>query len=152
MPKKMRFGIIDPRTKTAKVAEFASFDDALEAAGLKPGQIDFGALSRALSIVVYEYGLFEPMEQTDYFSIKRKLYAGNALIYATNEAGETISLPPSKKFPVEVKFYDDGKAALQAIEMEEIDQPSISIGDTVEWVWPQPAPASRMEPKEKNDD
>lgn len=141
--KEMLFGIIDPVAKSAKVKKFASFDDALDAAGLKPGEIDFGQLGPGLSIVVYEYGLFVPMAQTAYFAISGRLFAGTALIHAINEMGETVSLS-SKTFPVDITYFEDGAAALRAIEADEIAQPSIAIGKETIWVWPQPAPEGML--------
>lgn len=146
MAKKLRYGIIDPAAKSTKVMEFESFDDALDAAGLKPGEIDFGQLGPGLSVVVHEFGLFVPMNQTAYFAINSRLFAGNALIYAVNEMGETVSLP-SKTFPVDVTFFEDGAAALRAIEADEIIQPSMAIGKETIWVWPQPAPEGMFDKK-----
>src|SRR6516165_4859804 len=50
--------------------------------------------------VVYEYSLFIPPDKARYFSICNRLFAGGAVLYAADEAGETVDLlvPPSVMF------------------------------------------------------
>lgn len=142
----MKYGLIDPKAKTANVAAYPDIVQAEKAIGLQPGCVDHGLLDRSqtrvLGIVVDEFGLFKPTAEQNYFAIGKHLYAGPAVIYLERrEDGAPIDveeLPP-------IRWFDDAKAVEQAIEMGEITQPSMSIGEEVIWVWPQPGPADTMQ-------
>jgi hypothetical protein len=130
----MKFCIINPTELTAKMVDVEDFHAALKVAGLKQGQIDFGALSRYLHIAVYEFGLYLPLDQQKYFSLGRNLYIGNAVFFGSDDHGETINLP---RLPP-VMFYRDADAVERAIQRDEIDRPIVSVNGAVLWQWPQP--------------
>lgn len=150
MTKPMRYYAIRPERAEIVPIEAESFEDALKAVGLEPGSVDHGSLQGRLAIVVHEYSLFHGKD-AHYFSIGRKLYAGGALVYRTDEQGETISFAKTAKFPLEVRFYRDADEVAWAIQDEEIEQPASYIG-SLAWVWPQPAPAGLMRSKGNSDE
>jgi len=136
----MRFIIITQRQ--IRLVDLDSFESALEAAGLKPGEIDFGTLARRVdgsgtSIVVYQFGLFAPPEEGRYFSIGKQLFEGNAVLFAFNGEGETVDLDQ----PPPVMFYPSAKEVEHAIKRKKIARPETRVNDTVTWRWPdKPAP------------
>jgi hypothetical protein len=102
--------------------------------GLKRGEIDFGSINRKMGIVVYEYGLFTPPAQQDYFSINGHLYAGNAVLFANDEQGETITLD---SLPL-ITWFKNADAVEKAIHCGNVQRPRIATNDKVLWLWPQP--------------
>lgn len=141
----MKFLLIKPAEKTSEVVEAENEVAALALAGLDPGGVDSGLISRAhgLSIFVYEFGLFEPVEKTHYFSIKTHLYAGNAVVFSFDEAGETIDFDPTSM--PEVVFYPDVAAIERAIKNREIERPRMGVNDKELWRWPDAPPAEMRE-------
>lgn len=135
----MRYITIDPARTAIKVIDADSYPYAVEVAGLEVGEVDHGTIERdpitgnGIGIVVYEYSLFVPSDQQRYFSIKGKLYAGRALLYAYNESGETIDL---KRVP-DVVFFGSARAVEMAIEAGTLERPA---SKTLGWQWPQPMP------------
>src|SRR6516225_8479530 len=115
----MKFGLIDAKKRTAKIEDFYSFEGALSGAGLQQGHIDFGHLTQHVHIVVWEYGLFATVHKMHYFSVVKMLFAGNAVVYASNEEGETIDLPLMPP----VTFFRDVEAVEFAIDRGEVDRP-----------------------------
>jgi hypothetical protein len=130
----MQFQIIDSDKASVRSFKCASLDQAMVAAGLTPGQVDFGGVSENTSIVVFEFGMFLPKEKCRFFSINRSLYVGNAVLFGHDERGETIDLPS----PPPVIFYRDYSSVEQAINWNQIDRPQISVNGTVLWRWPEP--------------
>jgi hypothetical protein len=130
----MQFQIID--TENASVRSFVCehLNDALTAAGLSPGQVDFGGVAEGLTVVVYEFGMFEPKEKCRYFSIGRQLFCGNAVLFGHDQRGETIDLPAAPP----VIFYRDFLAVEQAIGWGQIDRPQMAVNGAVLWRWPEP--------------
>lgn len=132
------FWVVVPKTESIINVKAHTFNDALQVASLKSGHVDFGTLSiddennRRLSVVVYEFGLLEPSEH--FFVCDKRLYAGNALLFASNdEDGETISVggePPSI-------FYLHSKDAVEkAIQEGRVKRPQSSVNGEVLWEWP----------------
>src|SRR5262245_7851839 len=148
----MRFGIIDPRTTRVEFVDAADLNEAKIAVGLDPLRVDHGVLWRepgagGASIVVYEFGLFVPRERQRYFAIGRSLYAGAAVVYGFDAAGETVDLaelPP-------VFFFRDADEVERAIETRQIGRPETAINNVVYWRWPEPPEpeiAARMREEE----
>jgi hypothetical protein len=109
---------------------------ALDVVGLKRTEVDHGMLSRELAIVVYEYGLFQPTNQSHYFSIGHSLYVGGAVLYGIGDGGETVDV----KVVPPVMFYRDGGEVERAIELRQIERPTMAVNGEVLWQWPNKAP------------
>jgi len=130
----MKFCIINATEFTVKMIDADDFNSALRAAGLQPGEVDFGALSRHLHIAVYEFGMYLPLLEQKFFSLGRNLYVGNAVLFACDDVGETVSLPALPS----VMFYKGATEVERAIHRGEIDRPRVALNDAVLWQWPQP--------------
>jgi hypothetical protein len=128
----MKFGLIDAKKRTAKINDFGYFELALKAAGLTAGNVDFGQLSRHVHIVVWEYSLFAPVHKMHYFSVVKMLFGGNAVIFASDEGGNTIDLPMLPP----VTFFKDVEAVELAIDRGEVERPQTMVNGAVLWRWP----------------
>lgn len=133
----IRFAIIDPTAQLMRVREFESFEDAVRGAGLEYGAIDFGQITRRLTIVVGEFGLFEPMDTQRYFVINKRLFAGPAVLYAADDEGNTINI---SEVPT-LKFYAAGSAVEAAMKRGEIIRPEMAVNGEVIWQWPGERPS-----------
>ena len=134
----MKFGIIDPAAKTLVVRDFETLRDAQRAAGLD--KVDHGTIARGLAIVVYEFGFFEPADRTHYFSVTGGLYAGNAVLYGYDEAGETVDVHESMVPPI--TFFDTVGDIVVAMIRGLVRRPRHSVNnEPPTWQWPQPMPA-----------
>lgn len=129
----IKYCIVDPALQRTHVDQFASIEDAQRAAGIV-GHVEYGTAARRHCIIVAEFGLFEPVEQQNYFSIGPNLYAGGAVIYAYDEAGETIDYTG----PLPIQFYNAAMFAEQAIVMGRVRRPTMAVNGKVFWQWPQP--------------
>jgi hypothetical protein len=132
----MRFIHISPRDKTVEFIEADSFEEALPLCGLKSGEIDFGELGLNRSIAVYEYGLIEETG-LGYFSLGWSLYAGNALVFAYDTEGETVSvtdqdLDIAREYTT---FYATKEEVEASIAAGKIRRPESSVGGVVTWSW-----------------
>lgn len=132
----MKFCLIDAGERTVKVADAKTPQEAYVMVGLKPLEIDHGTIFRdtngcGVCIVVYEYGLMAPPNEMHFFSVGRQLYAGNAVLYAFDEHGETIDLSE----PPPVMFYRSCHEAEQAIRRGEIIRPQTAVNGEVMWEW-----------------
>jgi hypothetical protein len=130
------FIVVDVRHCAVTPVRCKDFAVALKKAGLQVARIDFAEVASGISIVVYEFGLFEPPAKQKYFSINGNLYAGNALLFGHDKIGETINLTE----PPPVTFYSSGEAVERAIGTGEIKRPVISVNGRAIWQWPAPAP------------
>lgn len=127
----MKFGIVKPVEAKAEIEDLPDIHAAYAAAGLESGKIDFGSLSARMAIVVYEYGLFAD-EEIGYFSIGGRLFAGSAVIFNTDNEGDTIDLD---KMPP-VSFF--GRSALsveRAIRDGRVSRPQTAVNGAVLWQW-----------------
>jgi hypothetical protein len=132
----MKYVIIEPQTETVRVQNVKAkdFNVAIRAAGLTPGRTDHGVVKPGLTYFVYEYGLFDPLETTHYAGLdNRILCAGNILISAYDEGGETIDTP-MPDFPI--RFYHGGGEVEAGIARGEIIRPYTAINNEVIWTWP----------------
>lgn len=134
----MRYLKIDAALHKVEPIEATTFREAERMCGLEPGAVDFATLvlnsdHSGLSIVVYEYGLFRPPVNSHYFSIGRRLYEGDALVFAFAAGGATVDIGKQVIAP---RWFATGQEVEAAIERGEIDRPKRYDG----WQWPQPAP------------
>ena len=138
-----KFGIVKAASRSYATIEAASFADALRAAQLTPGAIDFGTVTKpsaeraGLAIVVPELGLFVPPSAQSYFSINRRLYGGNAVLYGFDLTGATVDLPA---LTLAVQWLD-AEGAERAIRAGSVIRPVIGSGDDIIWRWPEPRPS-----------
>jgi hypothetical protein len=133
----MNFIKIDPRSASVELVSAKEVADVYAQVGLEKNRVDHGVLYRfanreSLNIVVYEAGLFKG-DQGRYFSIGTHLYEGGAVVYAADEAGETVSV--NHKPPV--MFYRDVREVEYAIETGEVVRPQRAFGEEVTWKWPE---------------
>lgn len=91
----MRYAKIDAKARRLEVfdVEGGSYDAAMARAGLQRGAVDHGQVMAGIGIVVHEHGLMADADKQFYFRIGSRLYAGNALLYAFDEAGKTRDFP-----------------------------------------------------------
>jgi len=135
----MRFGIIDPRTTRAEFVDAADLNEAKIAVGLDPDKVDHGVLWRDLrtggiSIVVYEFSLYLPIDRARYFAIGQSLFIGPAVLYGFDTVGETVDLP---EIPP-VFFLRDAAEVERAIAARQIIRPTVAINNVIVWRWPEP--------------
>jgi hypothetical protein len=130
----MQFQIIDSDKASVRSFKCATLNEAMVAAGLEPGHVDFGGVCEGISLVVFEFGLYMPKEKVRFFSIGKSLYVGNAVLFGHDQSGETIDLPS----PPPVMFYRDHSAVERSIARGEIDRPQIAVNGAVLWRWPEP--------------
>ena len=147
----MKFLAVDPfHSRPIYEVEVPSHRDVLAALGVNPDQTDHGLLRRAtggahgLSIVVYEFGLFEHDGQR-WFSLGGRLYAGKAVIYAFDQAGETAPVDANAEHWIrrllDPLFFDSIGQVESAIERSIVLRPAMSGPNAARvWQWPDPAP------------
>jgi len=137
----MMFATVEPHLCQARIVGFKSLFAAERAIGLEPNKIDFAIVSRdrdrGIGIIVFEYGLFVPPHQQAYFAIEQRLYAGNALLYAFNQVGETIDFEPPLPF---IDFFNGALDVEQAIHDGRIVRPQMLLNGKVIWSWPAERP------------
>lgn len=126
----MKFGLIYPTLQQSYLRDCPSLDEALEQAVLQRGHVDFGRLSRNASIVVYEFGLFAASGMA-YFAINRAMYAGNAVIFATDDGGNTTDLPDLPP----VLWLPTRMEAEKAILLGTVIRPQMAVNGVVSWEW-----------------
>jgi hypothetical protein len=135
----MRFVAIEAEARKLATVYAEVPQDVYELVGLDPLHVDHGVVYRSdltgigVAIVVFEHGLFAPPEKTFYFSIGRQMFAGNAILYAFDGAGETIDMP--ERLPP-VMFYKSFREVERAIERGDIDRPATFVNGAPMWSWP----------------
>jgi hypothetical protein len=132
----MKFVMIDPKQRTVSTIDVASIEDAMRTAGLTPGRVDFGAITRNLSYVVYEFGLFTPASEQHYAAVGNTLIAGPCVMFGVGEEGETLDLVQALAPPV--LFFRDAAEVEVAIAAGQIRRPEMAVNNEVLWHWPQP--------------
>lgn len=137
----MRFILIKPVDTKVDIIEAANFDEAKARAGLDG--VDFGTLGRDLSICIHEAGLLQELGQ-GYFSVGRRLYAGEAVIFAFDDQGDTVDIEPNDVFEIQnnIRFYANAEEAEQAIGKGRIDRPQNAVNGKVLWRWNIDGPRS----------
>jgi hypothetical protein len=140
--KKTRFATIRPAVQHQGIVNARTIRAALRSVELDPLQTDHGIVERAngrgIGIIVHEYGLFVPPPQQTYFAINKRLYAGNAILYAFNSAGETINI--ERPLPLMIHWLRNALEVEQAITLGIVLRPQQRINNQVTWSWPQEVP------------
>ena len=131
----MQYVLINPILRATLGRSYASLQDAEVAAGLDPGKVDHGMISRSIGYVVYEYGLFVPPAEQHYFAIGKTLVAGPAVLYGVNAWGEGVDLWQST-IP-DVRWFLGANDVEAAIEAGDIIRPQTSVNGLVTWQWPE---------------
>jgi hypothetical protein len=72
------------------------------------------------------------------FQIGRRLFAGNALLFAYEALGNTIDFEQIDN--IGVTFFGGAAAVERAIAAGIIDRPTFSVNGETVWQWPQPRP------------
>jgi hypothetical protein len=134
---KMKFALINPEKRTNEVIEAKDVKAALKHAGLEPGQVDHGSITRYIHFVCYEFCLFVPLAEQFYFTRNHKLFAGNVVFYMVNDLGETVDFDTDPS----VYFLGNGYGAEQAVRSGRVDRPMVTLNGEIMWMWPDPPPA-----------
>jgi len=137
----MRFAIVEPGETRWEVIEATSLftlearlrldtpdHNVLVPAGHLPSGVGIG-------IVVDDFSMFVPPAEQRYFIIGRTLFAGNAVMYGFDKAGETVDLQevPQVIF-ISLAGIED------AIANGQIERPRTTINGEEVWRWPGPSP------------
>lgn len=133
----MQFVIIRPREQTVETVNVDELREAQRLAGFDAFdyRVDFGVIRHGLSITVYEFGMFAKPSETFYFGLAQRLYAGNAVLFAYDDAGDTVSIDP-KLVPPPL-WFPTHQAVEMAIANRLIARPEIAVNGVVTWQWPE---------------
>lgn len=128
----MRYAVVKPQEESIAIVEEPTIDGATTKAELDPLRVDHGTVQQGLGIMVYEFGLLEPCEH--YFAIHGQLFAGNAVLYAYDEHGETVPVP---MFTLALPFkFLHGIAAVEAaITRGEVTRPYAAVNGEKLAIW-----------------
>jgi hypothetical protein len=141
----MLFAAIKPKQQKVIPIEARDFAEALPQAGLKSGEIDFGAFRRdddyLIGYAVYEYSNFVAPQEQSYAIFNGAFIAGNALVYYANPMGETISLPNIAMIQKLTSYLPAARDVEQAIADGRVRRPAIVINGKVYWAWPDLPPS-----------
>ena len=129
-----RFLTIQPAKQFSIWVQSPSLTSAMALVELE--NVDHGVVVPGVGIVVYEYGLFVPPNEQHYFSIRTRLYAGNAVLYAFDKMGETVSL--ARHQVPEIVFMPNAASVERSIELGLVQRPQMAVNGVVTWEWPQP--------------
>ena len=126
----MRFILIDPARRAVERVEA---DDVHKASPkLSTSNVGHGSVAPGIGIIVYQYGLLEGAGP--YFALDRQLYAGDAILYGVDQAGETIDMPP--RLPIAAPLWLDTKEDVErAIRKGLVDRPQTAVNGAVLWQW-----------------
>jgi hypothetical protein len=139
----MKFLAIKPRIQKLEWIDAAELRTAEQAIGL--GNVDHGMFWRkddgnGLAYVVYEFGFYVPPTQQSYAAVFGKLIAGNAVVYAFNETGDTVSVLPEMISEGDVVWLPTQQSVEDAIAAGVVQRPIVAVDGQVKWSWPEPAP------------
>ena len=125
----MRFMVIDP---TARLFGPVEADSPHKASPkLSISNVDHGTVAPGIGIIVYEYGLLEG--EGPYFALGGQLFAGEAVLYAYDEAGETIDFPDVQLVP---PLWLATKADVEAaIKDRTVQRPYSAVNREIIWQW-----------------
>jgi hypothetical protein len=117
--------------------------------------VDHGVLTRrdnySLSYVVHEFGLFVPVEQQRYAAVGGRVIAGNAVIYAFDQAGETVDVRDENAVRSATTWLPTIFDMQRAIAFGLIQRPVIMVNGEMIWRWPEPAPPDMAEAMQEGD-
>jgi hypothetical protein len=133
----MKYVLIDPAKVSVKIVD-CTWEEAFATLGLKPGEVDFGTLAvpdeagnPGLTIVVYQFGLYDDPSTQRYFQLGNNLYAGGGLLYAFNREGDTVDMP----CVLPVSFFANAQAVERAIEDGRVARPRTMVNEKLIWEW-----------------
>jgi hypothetical protein len=154
----MKFVILNPDAKSMRVIDVADMQAAKRQAHLD--KVDFGSISHdpGIGIVVYEFGLCEPGKHK-YFALNKQLYAGAAVLFGFDAAGDTIDVPLQpelREVPINehgrciqtsvlwrpdghgygINWLADEAAVEMAITAKVVARPTVSINGRLIAEWP----------------
>jgi hypothetical protein len=147
----MKFGIIDPATKSFNVIDVADVVRAYALAHLDPDKTDHGVVTRLenrhyVCYVVYEYGFFVPANEQHYCDVGGRLIAGRAVIYEADPYGRTVTLSDEAFVLVGTPTWFESPDEVElAIAAGLVVRPELSVNGEVLWSWPDPAPPEMAE-------
>ena len=125
--------IIEPATQALIPVECNDIRDAMALAGL--GHVDHSVIMPGLGIALYGIWVARAAGRASYFAIHGRLYAGNAVLYAFNQAGETVSL---LQFGMpDVMFMPDADAVERNIALGLVERPQTTVNGLITWQWPE---------------
>lgn len=127
----MRFLHVNPADRTIMDIEGDDVRDVYGA--IIKRNVDFGVVQRGLSIVVYEYGLMEG--NGPYFSLNEQLFSGDAILFAFDEAGETIDIPEGLLLMLSPHWFPDKAEVELGIAAGIVRRPETSVNGEVMWSW-----------------
>ena len=131
----MKFVIIDATAREVKTVECETLQDAEALAGLDKGKVDHGSIARNIGYVVDEHGLFKPIAEQHYFVMNSRLVAGNSVLYAYNDLGDTIDM---QRAPM-IFFLENRLEVIESAFAKGIcHRPQLKINDKIIWQWPEP--------------
>ena len=138
----MKYGRIDAAAHKLDVFSAETWIEAEHHCGLESGRTDHGVIMNdrtgGIAIVVAEFGLYVPPLNQHYFAIGDRLFAGNALIYAFGEAGETVDFDDVERLTI--RWFESGHDVARALARGDLIKPQIVLNGMVVWEWPQPRP------------
>jgi hypothetical protein len=151
----MKYVIVKPSERAIDAVDAKEPHELYERAGLEPLKVDHGIIGRAtnkhpgLAIIVHEYSLFVDPAQQHYFAFGSKLFAGNAILYSFDEAGDTIDVLPAANLRGIITWFRDRHAVEMAIRAGHITRPRLVVDGVTKWQWPERQPPLTEEAKEK---
>lgn len=150
----MKFLTIRPKWPdcSVKIEDHGDHHLAVRSAGLDPLKTDHGVIRRyedcGLGITVYEFGLFDPASEL--WTCCGRLWAGPAVIYQFDPAGETIDFDVLRfaNPTVDLGIVPvNREIALTLIADGHIARPQHAVNGEVTWQWPQPMPEYIRRPR-----
>lgn len=122
----------DHRVTPVEADQPHNADPDLYARGVDHGVVSKDPDGGGIGVFVYEYGLLDG--DGPYFALGGQLYSGDAILYAFDEAGETIDMPQG--FMQLKPLWLDTKADVElAITAGVIERPQAAINGVVTWQW-----------------
>ena len=122
----MKYFLVDAEKQNVRVIECEDLDAAKQIAGLDPIGVDHGTIAEGWGIVVYEFGLCEPMQY--YFATgtsHAQLFAGNGVIYQYDTEGETVDVDTATVFLIQ--FFKGIEEVEKAISEGRVHRPYTAI-------------------------
>lgn len=147
----MKFIAIEPRLTRIRAVEAPSVRGAQKLLEPPLEQVDHASIGRPFYIVVDEFGLLRELN-LGYFALGFNIYAGNALIYATDNYGETVSitdLAPNAVTSIHgiTIMFPNAAAVERAISDGYVQRPQTTVNGRVVWQWKAPPQLSAEETK-----
>lgn len=129
----IEYVIIDPYACSIIRRQFVDLAEAMEFAGLDNVTIQhvWGPFAEraGCAIVLAE----PPPEQYKYFAIKRKLYAGRAILFGFDHHGKRVNVPSRCDYvDLDPIWLDNEQEVERAISSRLVDRPSIK-NNSVKW-------------------